>query len=811
MNKTLLLLVSLFLGLYTFGQAPKKITGKVVGSDFIPKKDILVSLVSSTSNKIIKSEFTDSLGKFEFKNPPIDSVFVAINEIGFAKYKSDIIAVEKDAGYVIGEVVLSVPTNELEAVAVVGKKQFITRGIDRVTIIPEALISNAGLNAYELLLKSPGVSKDSEGNIQLKGRSGVLILVDNKQTFLGGEDLINYLRGMSSESVASIELIPIPPAQYDAAGSGGVININQKRSKKAGFSGSASASYGQGRYARTRNNLNLNFNKNKLSIYTTLGQGYVDSYHDLFIYRQYQDEAQNPESYFNQRTYIRRKSELYNARIGGDYYLNDKTTIGVAFRGSYRLSEDFSDNTGEQLDSISVLNRQILAQNTDYGDLKNSNFNLNFRRTLDSLGSNFSINANYIRYNSQTDQDFNNQALNANDSILYEDTQRGILPSLVQIYALKADLSKKFKKFGTLEFGGKSSLIDTDNKAEYFTTLNNVTDTNYNLSNQFLYEESIHALYVNYNRSFKKVDVQLGLRSETTVLNGNQLGNKIIPADKFKRDYTSLFPSVFLGYHLDTAGKYMLVASYGRRISRPNFGDLNPFVSPLDQLTFYGGNPFLLPSISDAISLSLHANPYFSITASYSQTKDDISETIEIKEGIYYSRPGNIGSSKQYRIAADGNFEIKKWWSISAYSEVAHQQFKSELYTETLNSKGTYIYGQFNNNFTFKKGWSAELSGSGLTDAVSNQFKVGSRFGINAAVQKKILKNKGSFKVSISDIFFTNQVTGTINNLDNALAGWVSQRDTRILRFSLNYRFGSGKSGNKYDSRSTDSEEDRLN
>jgi outer membrane receptor protein involved in Fe transport len=795
----------------SFSQVSHSIDGKVINENNQVIPGIVVTLVSSFDQNIIKSEITDSLGHFSFLNFSEDSVFLSIREFDYQTYKGVTLFFLENQTLNIAPITLTSSTVDLGEVAILGKKAFIKMGIDRVTITPEALISNAGLNAYELLLKSPGVSADNNENLQLKGKSGVLILIDNKPTYLTGNELANYLKSIPSSMVATIELIPIPPAQYDAAGSSGVININLKRSKKVGFNGNLNSSYGQGRYASTRHNLNLNYTKNKISIFSSISASIWNTYQDLYIYREYQNDAQQTLSYFNQRTYIRKKGQDYNARLGFDYYLNETTTIGVSARGVSTLMNDFSDNHAELLDSLSNLNKKVLAQNTDDSKLKNLNFNLNLRKTLDTLGSNITFNGDYIRYDSKIDQHFNNQTLAPDNSLLYKDRQQGLLPSLIDIYTLKVDYTKMIEKFGKLELGVKSSFINTNNKALYYKTLNEVTDTNYQLSNQFLYGEMIHAAYVNYTKEFKRIELQLGLRSETTVLNGNQLGNKIIPSNQFKRNYTNLFPSVFIGFHLDTISKNMLVLSYGSRINRPNFSDLNPFVSPLDQYTFYGGNPFLKPSFSNALSLSFNSNPHYAITLSYSDTRDGIQETIEIENSIYFSRPGNIGSNKQVNLSINSNFEIKKWWNVSIYVEGAYLEYRSKLYTETLNATGTYLYGQINNSFTLKKGWSAELSADGITDLIESQFSIRHFGKINIGIQKKILKNKATCKVSLSDLFFTNQITGQIHNLNNTLAGWKGQRDTRILNFSFSYRFGKSAEKANYKSGSTDSEEQRLN
>jgi hypothetical protein len=301
------------------------------------------------------------------------------------------------------------------------------------------------------------------------------------------------------------------------------------------------------------------------------------------------------------------------------------------------------------------------------------------------------------------------------------------------------------------------------------------------------------------------------LRLENTDSKGNQLGNVEKPASTFKRNYTNLFPTVYVQYKLDSIGNHQLVANYGKRINRPYFQDLNPFVSPLDKFTFYSGNPYLDPNFSDNYELSYHYKEFFSTTLSYAHSKDDINETIEINNEIYYSRPGNIGKSEYYSINVDADIPFFKWWSANVYSEVSYSQFESKLYTETLNSSGTFWFFMMNNSFKFKKDWSAELSGTYTTDVVSSQFVLLSRSGINIGLQKKILKNKGSLKLSANDIFYSNLNSGIIKYIRLTDANWRNRADTRFVALTFTYAFGKSLQNKKqYDANGADSEKNRV-
>jgi hypothetical protein len=290
-----------------------------------------------------------------------------------------------------------------------------------------------------------------------------------------------------------------------------------------------------------------------------------------------------------------------------------------------------------------------------------------------------SIDADYVNYKSSNDQIFKNFQYDAANQLLFEDQIDGEIPSEISIYALKSDYSKTFKSKSRLDGGLKTVLTQADNEAVYNTTISGATLPNYDLSNRFLYNEWINSAYVNYSTAIGKVDLQLGLKAEVTKLEGNQLGNAVISDTSFTRNYASLFPTFYAATKLDSAGVHGINFSYGRRINRPYFQDLNPFISPLDKFTFYTGNPNLLPTYSHNLSLSYSFKNMINTSLSYSLVSDGIQETLEIQDSIYFSRPGNITSSQFLTLSVDGTFQIVPWYSLYVYAEAGLISFNSDL------------------------------------------------------------------------------------------------------------------------------------
>jgi hypothetical protein len=798
------------ISIFASSQSSYSLSG-IVTDDKNQGVDLALVTLTSTIDSLIKSEYTDQDGSFEFSAIKEGSYIVNVRILGFEIYQKEIQISGPNNQISLETISLTTNALLLEAVTVTAKTPYIERKIDRTVVNVDALIANAGSNALEALERAPGISLDQNGNIKLKGRSGVTIYIDDKPTYLSGAELENYLKSLPAGSVKQIEIMPNPPAKYEAAGNSGVINIITKRNKTIGFNGNTVLSLQQGRYTRSNNSLNLNFNKNRVSLYANINGGFRNSFQDLNINRFYKNEQNIRTSSFSQNSFIVKDGQSANAKVGLDYYVNDKTTIGFSAKGLLSLSGDKTDNTAYVKDAQSNVLSRVIADNTTENTFDNATFNVYFKRLLDTLGSVLTIDADYVTYNSGSEQVFENFIYNAENIKTYQDLINGEIPSDISIYAAKMDYSKPLNATSKLEAGLKTAFTQTDNEAIYSNTIDGITKPDYGLSNRFLYDEWIHAGYLNFNKNIGRLGLQLGLRAETTTLKGHQLGNVEQPDTNFTRTYSNLFPTFYASYQADSLGHHVLGFSFGRRIDRPFFQDLNPFISPLDKFTFYGGNPGLLPTYSNNFSLSHSYKNTINTSLNYAKTTDGINETLEIRDGIYYSRPGNIATNHTMSISVDAATEITKWYRLNMYVELGHQIFESKLYTEQLNASGTYYALSATNSLQLGQGWNADIRGDYQSDIVYAQLLIKSFGTLNFAIQKKILKDMGSLKLSVNDILYTRRSDGIINNLKDTDADWNSRLDTRSATVAFSYRFGKSTSNKpKHASSGSESEQQRV-
>ncbi|MBB6112170.1 Outer membrane receptor proteins, mostly Fe transport [Mucilaginibacter lappiensis] len=787
-----------------------KISGKVVDENGRPIDGATVSLIRLKDSVTVKYELAAADGSFNFGISDVGVYRILIFSIDKLPYKSERIAVDAQH-LLIGLIPITMQTvaKTLKEVVVTSRKPFLEQKIDRTVVNVDALISNAGTTALDVLEKSPGVAIDQAGQISFHGKSGVAIYIDDKPTYLSGSDLENYLRSMPSSTLSQIELMTNPPAKYDAAGTAGIINIKTKKTKVKGFNLGVSLGLRQSRYTATNNSMDFNYRKDKVNVFGTFAYTFSNGYNDIDINRSYFYNAGQPSGAFTQNSYIRSKSGGYNAKLGIDLYTSENTTIGVLLNGIVRSPDQFNSSKGQLFNAAGQPDSSIISKNKEQGKFKNGSANLNYKHTFKKDGPEITANLDYLAFATDNNQSFLNQSYATTGSVSI-DQLNGNLPAAIHIYSAKADYSQPLAGGWKLEAGVKSSYTNTDNQANYFDIVNGNTITDDDKTNHFLYKEAINAGYINLNRDFKRLSIQAGLRLENTDSRGHQLGNAQKPDSAFNRNYTGLFPTIYLLYKLDTLGDHQLKMTYGRRIERPYYQDLNPFISPLDKYTFYIGNPYLRPSYSGNFELGYIYKDRISLTMTYTDIRDRSTETIEIRNGYYYDRPGNIGSTKLYDLNADASFDPAQWFNLELSGDVWQLRQASDFYTGTLNSHNTSFSGQAVLQFKLNKGWTLQTDGKYQSKQTDAQFTLAAKGRLNIAASK-VLSPRTTLKLSINDLLNTNINQGVINNLYQTNASFRTLKDSRAALLTLSMRFGKAvKDQRKHNQTGAGEESDRV-
>lgn len=793
MKKVLLVLSVLLFAIHSNSQNFIDIKGEIVNDRNEKLFGVTVFLVAADNEQTIKAAFTDNEGKFEFNQVKVTSFRISIQGMGYKKKISQIFTAGTSSEVILPTILIEEQVEALNEVVVTSQKSFVAQKADRIIVDPNALITNAGLSAFEVLEKAPSVTIGFNNSIAIRGKNGVMVLINNKPTNLTVDDLVSYLKAIPASEIERIEIMNNPPAMYDAAGNAGIINIILKKNSVKGTNGSVNVSYGQGKYERKNTSFNLNYRIEKWNFFTSLNSGQNKSFQDLTITRNYFTPSGDLSSVFTQNSYITPNSKNNSFKIGTDFYATSKTTFGIVWNGFSNPSQRNTSNTATVLDGDSQLVNTISSENPMEVDFKNSSFNLNMNHKLKESGQEIAVNLDNISYDSKVAQNLMNQTFNATNQLVDSSQLVSKLPSDIKIKTANIDYTGIQFKGGKLDLGVKSSFVRTRNVANFEDVVDGVRTPNYDFSNDFAYKENINATYVNYAKEFTKFSIQLGLRLENTNIKGYQAGNPVVADSTFHIKYTNLFPTLYVQYKLDTIQKHVVGLSMGRRINRPNYKDLNPFTYPIDRFTFYGGNPYIKPTFSYNVDVSHTFKNYFTTTLMYSYTNDLISETNEQRGTIYYSRPGNFDTEISYGISVNGVFKIKKWWTLNLYTSYLNAIYKSEVYTEKLNDSNWNWVIMPTNQFVINDTWSAELSGQYQNGLLSGQFFISPVGSVRAGISKKILKDKGVIKLNASDVFYTNQIEGQIRNIANANASWYSLFDSRVVTFTFSYRFSKGE------------------
>lgn len=788
------------------------VKGTVIDGNTKTIESATITLLRSKDSVVVKMSSADKTGAFEFTGVGEGSYMVSVSAVGHSKGFSEKFEISAGNPSVTLKTIELVPVaKNLGGVTVTARKPLIEQKIDRTVVNVEAAATNVGTTALEVLEKSPGVSVDKDGNISLKGKQGVQVYIDGRPTYLSGPDLANMLNGLNSNQLDQIEIMTNPPAKYEAAGNSGIINIKTKKTKQFGYTGSISSTYSQGRLPKITNGFNFNYRKNKVNFFTNLGQNYRRNFQDLDIQRKFiEHSTKEIKSHFEQESRIKEGGESYNGKIGLDYFASKKTTLGVVVNGFYNPG-NFSNTSDVRIsDAFNVLQSRTLASTHNDRKWKHLGANFNFRHVFDSTGRELTGDADYLAYRSSNSQDLTNAYFNAAGiPTTKADTLLGDLPQDITIYTAKLDYSQPLKNGARFEAGVKTAFVKTDNNAVYDSLNYGVRARDIGRSNHFVYDENVNAAYVNYSRPLgKKFFGQFGLRLENT----NAKGNQLITNEQFTRNYTQLFPTLFLQYK--ASDKHTFGVNYGRRIERPDYEDLNPFIMFLDRYTFEQGNPNLRPQFAHNVELSHTYKGFLNTTLNYTKTTDIINEVLEqnTDKNETFVKKSNIASQQQFGIAISAGGPVKKWWTANVYANLFNNRFKGIVNGDPVNIGATTAQFSVSNQFKFAKTWSAEAGGFYRTPGVDGVFKIKGIGALNMAFSKQVFKGKGTVRLNFRDIFWTQKAKGTIkySNID---AAFQQQRDSRQVALGFTYRFSKGKVGNtpKRKTGGADDEKNRVN
>lgn len=781
----------------SYSQTKKSISGLVLDNESEPLPFANVLLLQAKDSTLVKATTTEINGTFDVENPEEGQFILKISMVGFEEFTSTPFFINAESPtYEVKNLKLPLATNQLSEVEVVAKKPFIEQQIDKTVLNVENSIVASGNTLLEVLEKAPGVVVDRQNNsLKLKNKNGVQVMIDGKLNYLSQEALMEMLNNTNSEQVATVEIITNPSSKYDAAGNAGIINIKLKKNRNFGTNGSVNLALGNvflpnsvSDLARASTNLSLNHRQEKFNIFGNLNLGRNAFYNDNTLVRS--TNFENLRSEFNQISQRNGKGLYENVRIGTDFFLSDKTTIG--------FMTDFNNWDGQMssrgLTEIKEIQGELVTESslipTAKREMTRQNFtgNINLKHEFNDKGKEMTFDVDYSGFRNMANQNFINTFYDMNGSVTSILNQRNRTPTDIDIFAAKIDFVIPTQDKTKIEFGAKSSYVKTDNDFVFEQELDNTWVSDPGKTNHFVYTEFVNAAYINIGHQWEKFGLQSGLRAEHTKSEGNSLTlDQSVP-----RSYLSLFPTLFLSQKInkDHAMRY----SYSRRIGRPNYEQLNPFLFFLDPFTFERGNEYLRPQFTDNLEVTYTLKDAVSLSLGYANIKDNMFDVIEQDDEsrVTFQTQKNIQKVENYSANLSFPIPVTKWWNMQNNFSFYYNRFRDDNLSGGVLDVGQVAYNFYtSSSFTLKKGWSAQANmwyNSPNAYGIIRSTKA--QYALNMGVQKNILNKKGKLKANINDIFLTSFFNGEIDyqNVDLVVTNrWASRSAT----ISFSYTFGN--------------------
>lgn len=689
-------------------------------------------------------------------------------------------------------------TIELKGVTIIAKKKLFERKIDRLVFNVENNISATGLDAYELLKITPNLRVNNDV-ITIPGKNKLAIMINDRLVQLSNEELINYLKTISSNDIKKIEVITTPPSKYDAEGNSGLINIVLKKITTDNWKSTLRSSFGVATYTSYNNGINFSFKKNKILLQSDINYNngsWLKTNTNTYSYidRKWIDNSETKENYNN-----------LSSRLNFEYNLSKKITTGV----QYFLNKS---NLNVYDNSISLVN-YFNNNNQNFniiteGETKPKNIshsiNLYSVYQLDSLGKKISFDMDYFNFNNKLKRNFYTNQIQLSSNSLYSAINSG--DQDVNNFSIKADTELPLK-FANLSFGGKISWIKTNNNVKLFDSTTGIPIFEPNQSDEFEYNENIQALYFSINKKIKKWETQLGIRYENTTAEGNSISLNQVNAN----NYSKFFPTAYISFTPND--NYSFSLNYSKRLSRPPYGRLNPFKWYNSAFSFKQGNPFLQPSFTDNVEFNFNYKNNWNSTLYYSSTKagyeyitilNNDTNFQETKPFNYYNT-NSIGFSQSY------NINILKKFSIYNSLNIYYSDSKSSLQITNqrlfgwggdfsincdyfINNSKTIIFNTRYSNI-FKGVWDLDRNNS------YNQ--------LDASLKMLFFDENLQLTLTGTDLFHSYQQE-FISYTNDIKINYNSYLDKRSFRISLIYNFGNNKISSRNKSTGNEDEKNRA-
>jgi iron complex outermembrane receptor protein len=771
-----------------------KVTAVVTSDKNAALENATVELLKSKDSSLAKVAITDKNGVAEFDNIRAGSYLAKISFVNYATQFTSVITVGADQLSIqLPKIILQPVSAEMKEVVVTARKPFIQRLADRLVVNVENSIVSAGSSAMDVLERSPGVSVDQNDAIGLRGKQGVTIMIDGKPTPLTGADLASYLRGLPSNAIERIDLITNPSAKYEAAGNSGIIDIRMKKDQRLGTNGTLTAGYGQGVYSKSNAGGTINYRDKKVNVFGSYNYAYRMNLNHLLLDRNFYTNGVYSGGDLKDNYTKRPANFPCVSWRGGFLFVEERHPWFCSYATTMVCLNPIPNNNSTVLNASKQASSTFQTKAYSKNVNKNSIANINYKHSFNTTGKELTADIDYGEFGSTALSTTGTKYYALNGSALQPDyTLNGDQAGNLTLKTAKIDYANPLPKGARFETGVKTSYVSSDNDAKFFDVSSGTPVDDVNKTNRFFYEEYNNAAYLNFAKEYKKFNFQVGLRAEHTHLKTHQVkGNTY-----FDSSYLKLFPSAFLNYKIKD--DQILGVSVSRRIDRPGYSQLNPFLFLIDVTTYGTGNPGLLPQFTWSYELN-YTMKNINFTLGYSHTTQnqniaiarfkDVFPTIPQADNVTVQIPINLSTSDYFGLSVSAPVRVNKRWNMINNANLYINKFNGSLGGTDLNrSKPAFDY-RVNNTFTLGKGWTTEFNGNVSTGGQNGFMVFNPQWGLAFGVQKTVMQSRGTLRFNITDIFWTDLPKAVIT-YNNYIEKWHAYRESRVANISFTYRFG---------------------
>jgi outer membrane receptor protein involved in Fe transport len=735
--------------------------------------------------------FSDSIGHYECNQLAIGQYKISFSCVGL-KSLDTIINISKNLNL---DCTLNYTSQNLTEVEIKFHKPLLERKSDRLIFNVEQSIFNAGSEVLDLITKIPGLRMQN-GNIIMVGKSKVLIMVDDRLIPLSSDDLAAFLNTISTDAIAKIEIITNPPAQYDAQGNSGLINIVTKKAKKQGVFAITRLGIKQATFQTYNTGMNLDYFNKKLRISTTIdgNTGTLQTIGFVNTYYLNQNWEQNHK--------VVDKTNKLGAKIKLDYDWSDKTKISFLFYHN-TTEPNFNELNQINVRSLSLdslINTQIVSKERK----KYNTANFSIQHLLDSSGKKVFIDADWLDLNHNQSSNLASANFLATGQLSTTEKNAITQQKILTLYTLRNEFTLPFKTW-ELSFGGKLSFLSHLSNVQFYKFAQNEYVLYKPLSDLFKYSEKNQSLYVSVAKEMNQWNLQSGLRFEHTQIKGVSLSNN---NQTFYNTYWQLFPTVSFSYQWNDANT--LSFNYNKRIDRPNYDLLNPFRHYSTPYSYDVGNPFLKPAFAYNFEIAHTFKSMFNTSLSYRNEIDKyddfvtLSDSNNIQASTYY----NYLTSKSIVLDMSLIFRPHSLIENTTQFSMEYVQTKSNIpeTIDALHGNNTSVTSTTEFSFNRKKRFMGGLQMEYQFPFISGLAQATGYFTLDAHLKINIFKEQFQIFLEVDDLFKTARPKyyALFNHIRQNTSFYS---DNRFVKLTLKYKIGKEK---KEEERKTSNAEELL-